>query len=83
LRTLLAQAAAEGRGPEARVALEQIVARLQNDPHGFGEPRKRYLYLRLQSRIGSIRPLAVEYGVHETRPVVIVRRFFLLGTASA
>jgi hypothetical protein len=66
-----------GNGQAFVAALREIVARLGLDPLVFGEPRYRLPALQLLVRQGAIRPLVVNYAVHETLPLVFIRGFTL------
>jgi hypothetical protein len=78
LRELHRQEAEAGRGQRVISAFREIVARLQRDPLIFGEPRYHLPVLKLLVRQGAVRPLVVDYAVHETQPVVFIRGFTLL-----
>jgi hypothetical protein len=67
-----------GKGQAFIAALRRIVARLEVEPLVFGEPRYRLPALQLLVRQGAIRPLVVNYAVHETQPLVFIRGFSLL-----
>jgi hypothetical protein len=68
----------QGEGEAFLAALRQITARLRTDPHAFGESKFRLPALNLTVYQGIIRPLAVTYGIHEQRPLVIIRVVKLL-----
>ena len=59
-------------------ALKVIMERLRNDPEGFGEPVYRLANMRLRVRVGIIKPLVVEYGVYEEKPLVFIKKLTLL-----
>ncbi len=57
---------------------EGIVDRLENDPGQFGEPLYHLPKLKLAIRCAAVAPLYVEYGLHDEKPVVLVRRILAL-----
>jgi hypothetical protein len=67
-----------GRGKLVLSAFRKILTRLQQDPLSFGEPLYRLPVLRLLVRQGAIRPLRVDYAVHEHYPLVFIRGVQLL-----
>jgi len=73
LRETYLQALAAGRGQEFLAAFRQIVGRLRTDPLIFGEALYPLPALRLQVRLGAVAPLAVDYAVHEERPLVFIK----------
>ncbi len=81
LRTIQRQAAREVRGPEMILALRRIARRLQMDPIKLGEPLYRLPALRMQIRTVAIRPVVVDYGVCEDRPLVFLRAVKLLSAS--
>lgn len=72
LRDLQRQAARQGRGEQGIAAFKHIVQQLQQDPTNFGEPLYRLSALRLRVRLCALRPLVVEFAVHEERPFVFI-----------
>ena len=68
------EAVEAGLETEVSQAMRAIVARLQTDPASFGEPLYRMAKLKMMVRCAAISPLFVEYGVHDTEPVVIIRK---------
>lgn len=78
LRRLQERAVLEGRGDLVAAAFRQILKRLKHDPRQFGEPLYRLPALRMQIRQGAIRPLFINFGVCEDRPLVFVRGVKLL-----
>lgn len=75
LRKLHVEANEVGKGPAFVTAFRRIVERLQNDPWTFGEPSYRLPAVKLQVRKAVVGPLAVDYGVHEEKPLVFIRGF--------
>jgi len=78
LRQIQRRAAREGRGEEVLSAFRHIAHQLQHDPGNLGEPLYRLPALRMQIRSVAIRPLVVDFGVCEDRPVVLLRAVKLL-----
>ena len=81
LRMSHRQEAEAGRGQKLVSAFRRIVQRLQRDPVSFGE--RLYRLPALQSVVyqGAIRPLVVDYAVHDDHPIVFIRGFSLLPAA--
>jgi hypothetical protein len=78
LREIQRQAARQGRGEEVLSAFRRIAHQLQRDPVHLGEPLYRLPALRMQIRSVAIRPLVVDFGVCEDRPLVFLRAVKLL-----
>jgi hypothetical protein len=55
-------------------ALAVIRTRLRLEPREFGEPMYHLSGMRMEVRNASVRPLYIEYGVHDEQPVVVIRR---------
>jgi hypothetical protein len=71
-------AQAHGLGYRFIGALKVIHEALRRDPRHFGDPVFRLPALRLTVFIRAVFPLAVDYGVHDRLPLVIVRGFRLM-----
>lgn len=69
------QAVLEGAGEGVLSAARTLVEGLQSDPLGMGELLYRLRGLRLEVRLGVVKPLAVSYAVHKRRRLVFVREF--------
>jgi hypothetical protein len=78
LRRLQRQAARQGRGEEALTALRHIYQRPHQNPDAAGEALYRLPAIRMQVRTIVVRPLAVDFAVHEDRPLVFIKRVQLL-----
>jgi hypothetical protein len=78
LRRIQRQATREGRGGQVLAAIRQIYQRLHTDPMNFGEPAYRLPGLRMQVRTAAVRPLIVDFGVCEDRPMVFIKGIKLL-----
>ncbi len=72
------QAQASGRRTAFLRAARWIMEELASTPHEFGESRERYEALRLTRRCGIVRPLFVDYAIHDEHRIVFIRRFALL-----
>jgi len=59
-------------------AFRTIVERLEYRPFSVGEARYRLKILRLKVRTVSVRPLLIDYAVHEDRPLVFIKGVKLL-----
>ena len=78
IREVHRQAANQGRGKEVTEAFRQIIQRLEIDPFDVGEAAYRLPGLRLQVRSTIVRPLVVDFGVSEDRPLVFIKGVKLL-----
>jgi len=83
LRRLQRQGSQEGRGERVLTAIRQVWQRLARGHTQFGEPLYRLPVLRMQIRSGVVRPLAVDFGVCEDRPLVFVKGVRLLSKEDA
>src|SRR6476646_10746550 len=54
-------------------AFRQLLRRLSHDPRGLGEPMCHLKPVRMHVYNATVRPLYVEYGVHDEEPVVVIR----------
>ena len=68
-----ARAKIEGKGAELISALEHVYKRLRLDPHSFGEPKYRLHAMKMLVHLGIHDPLVVEFGIHDTEPLVMIR----------
>lgn len=78
LRNLYRQATDEGRGHEFLTALQSISQRLETDQTTLGEPAYRLVGLQLEVRTCVVRPLVVDFAVHEDKPIVFIKGVKLL-----
>jgi hypothetical protein len=67
------QAKVSGEGSAFLSALRHIYQRLRHDPHGFGEPIYRLPAMKMLVCTGVYLPVVVDFGIHESEPVVIIR----------
>jgi hypothetical protein len=77
-RRLQARAKREGRGEELLRAAHEVFDNLRRHPNDYGEALYRLPALRMQIRCVSVRPLYVDFGVCEDRPLVIIKDVKLL-----
>jgi hypothetical protein len=78
LRRVQQQAVSEGRGEQALAAIREIARRLQLNPSEQGEPLYSLPALHMQIRSIAVRPLVVDFGVCEDRPLVFIKAVTLL-----
>src|SRR5437867_5986420 len=79
VRQLHRLAAQQGRAEAVVKALGEISYRLIHDPLQAGEPTFPLAALQLKLRTIVIRPVAVDFAVHDERPFVFIRSVTLLG----
>lgn len=72
---ILTRALAVGQEQSIRTAALGIVAALLESPRDFGEPLRHFRQMKMTVRNAAIRPLYVEFGVHDEQPMVVIRRF--------
>lgn len=70
-----------GQGADFLDAFKDIVRRLETDPFDFAEPLFRLPNLKLRVRHGSVRPLVVDFAIHDDEAIVFVKGLKLLGEA--
>lgn len=77
LRSWAAAASSYGMGPDFATILEELRTELTTNPTEWGDPAFGFATMKLviYRRYGRI--LQVEYAVHETVAVVIIRSVFL------
>ena len=83
LRRIQRQASLQGRGAQAIAAFREIIHRLMHDPMSAGEPHYRLPVMRIQVRSVTVRPLIVDFGVCEDRPLVFIKAVKLLSAQSS
>src|SRR5262245_16934290 len=72
------QATREGRGKECFRAFEQILNRIEKQPHSTGEPLYHLQTLKMQVRETVVAPLAVHFAVCDDRQVIYIKRVILM-----
>jgi hypothetical protein len=78
IRKIHRRAKLEGRGDKVIAAFTDMLRRLRQDPKGLGEPFYRLSALGLDVRTCVIRPLAVDFAVHEEKRLVFLKGVKLL-----
>lgn len=68
-----ASALLQSNGSRYLAALSRVYQRLRTDPHGFGEPKYRLPSLHLVVFVGVQHPLVVEFAIHDTELLVVIR----------
>lgn len=83
VRQLHRLARQQGRADAVLRALNEISARLERDPVEAGEPTFPLVALQLKLRTVVVRPVAVEFAIHDAQPVVFVKSVVLLGKGTS
>jgi hypothetical protein len=78
IRDLHVKAAQRGHGKQFLNALRRIHDGLRNDPNNFGDPLFRLASLKLLVFHVVVWRVVVHYGVHEEKPLVVLRYVNLL-----
>jgi hypothetical protein len=73
--SMVRRAMALGIGDRVYACLREIEAELQMRPLEWGEPSSRLRGMGLILSVGFRDRIRVEYGVHESHPVVFIRDF--------
>jgi hypothetical protein len=76
-RALTARARAEGWAPLLAGAAQYMYDELAYDPVHLGESRGRFESMDLDYRVAFVRPLLVEFMIHELTRQVFIRRIAL------
>lgn len=79
LKAIVAVAGQTDSEDSVAAALRVIRDRLESDPGEFGEPLYHVASLRMSIRCAAVAPLYVEYGLHDEKPVVVIRRYLAMG----
>jgi hypothetical protein len=74
-RRVTEEARADGRFEMAVKAGEWVLEELARTPMEFGESRGELLHLELQLRFAYVRPIAMQFAVHEPSRKVFIRSF--------
>lgn len=74
LKTLLRQAQKAGKLKRFADAVIKMDERLRHDPLNFGELTGTLPWLKLPLHVGFIRPLKVDFAIHEAESLVFVRK---------
>jgi len=67
------RATLDGIGDSFLAAVEYVVARMRHDPRNLGEPIFLLRAIKVVVHLAFIPPLAVEFGIHEHRALVLLR----------
>jgi hypothetical protein len=51
---------------------------MQHDPWEFGELIQHLKHARLKIHIRIVKPLVIEFGIHEEKPLVLIKRIRLM-----
>ncbi len=81
-RQLLERARVKGRFAEVVRVAQEIHTRLEWIPLDFGEPLRNLVHLGIQTRLGTVPPLVLTFGVDEARRIVYVSIPFRLLSGS-
>lgn len=73
LRAIGRHAKYSGTADTIADAFRRILHRLGRDPREFGEPMYHLKAMRMHVFNATVRPLYVEYGVHDEEPIVVIR----------
>ena len=68
-----ARAQLDGNGQKFLKAMRHVYQRLRQNPHSFGEPKYPLHAMHMIVYLGMHDQLVVEFGIHETEPLVVVR----------
>ena len=74
-RQVAEEARADGRFEMAVQAGEWILGELARTPMEFGESRGELPHLELELRFAYVRPIAMQFAVHEASRKVFIRSF--------
>ena len=78
LKALHQRAKKAGLGDAYVEALETAVFRLKHDPWEFGELIRKVMQPPLKIHVGIVKPLVIEFAIHEEKPIVLIKRIQLL-----
>ena len=78
LKQLQKEASAKGKGEQFLAAFRALRDRLKKDPHTVGDPTYSLPNLRMTLYIVAVRPLVMNYAIHEQKPFVVVQSVHLL-----
>ena len=79
LKSIVAAAGQPDPAKAVAAALRVIRDRLESDPGEFGEPLYHVAGLKMSIRCAAVAPLYLEYGLHDEKPVVVIRRYMAMG----
>ena len=73
-------AKAAGKAAQLETAAFEFERRLRTDPHGFGELKYTLRTLGAPVHVGFVRPLAVEFSIHDEEHYVFVKRIEIMAS---
>ena len=74
LKAAVRRAESYDRPAEFASAMRRLLEQLAVNPTEIGEPMYRLYSMKMDVRRVALAPIYLEYGVHSTAPLVIVRR---------
>lgn len=74
LKSIVRRAAKTGRPAKFAAAMRRLLVQLAVNPTEIGEPICRLASMKMHVRRVALAPIYLEYGVHFTEPLLIVRR---------
>jgi len=74
LKDILRRAQKAGKLTRFSDAIQKLDQRLRKDPCGFGELTGRLPWSKMPVHVGFVRPLKVDFAIHEKDRVIFVRR---------
>ena len=78
LKLLNKRAKAAGLGKAYLEALDSAVFQMQHDPWAYGELIGHVEQPPLKVHVRIVKPLVIEFAIHENKPLVLIRRIQLL-----
>ncbi len=78
LKKLHERAKEAGLGDAVVEALETAVFRMQHDPWELGELVRTVKKPPLKIHVAVVKPLVIEFAIHQEKPVVLIKRIQLL-----
>ena len=73
-RNALRRAKNASRSEELGTAMRTLVVQLTDTPTEIGEPMYRLHSMKMDVRRVALAPVYLEYGVHLSEPLVVIRR---------
>ena len=81
LKSIVRRAVKTDRPARFAAAMRHLLEQLALNPTEIGEPICRLASMKMHIRRVALAPIYLEYGIHFTKPLVIVRR--VIGMAGA
>lgn len=79
IREVIEKARLAGKKKVALTALRLIDKRLRSNPTSFGECRFHWSKAECRCHVAIVEPIAVQFSIHDHKPVVFLTKVFLLG----